>query len=291
MAWQKMTDKEKKEYMDGKRKDAVTRLTTQVQALTESESWKEWLHWQAKFHTYSFCNAVLIKGQCPEASAVCGYKSVWEPAGYRIKKGEKAISIFGKPWVVEREQENDEGEIETVAAYRRYPILSVWDISQLEPTENAKPMPELAKAISGTDYEADLGILLRFAKSNGIEVEVKSIKGSKGGAISRDGSTMIVNDQKELNHNFRTVAHELAHYALHCQGRGNQSYQSGELDAEAVAFIVADARGLDTSEYSVGYVATWAGEADKFVAHMKARGTVIADAARWILAAFDGKGE
>lgn len=290
MAFKKMTQKEKREYMAAKEKDCIARLTRGIEELIESEAWEEWLRFQARFHSYSFSNVLLILRQCPNATAVGGYKTVWEPLGYRIKKNVHAIAIWGKPWVKYDEKEGEDGEVKKEISYSRYPILSVYDISQLEPGPDAKPLTSPAKVIEGADHEADLTTLVGFANQNGIEVKVGELPGNMGGRIRRDGTEMTLNEDRELNHRFRTVAHELAHFAIHRSEQGSR--ETEEMDAEAVAFIVADARGLDTAGYSTGYIASWVdGDVKKFVKHMKERGEVIAKAAKWILSAFDGKGE
>ncbi|MCK9597646.1 MAG: ArdC-like ssDNA-binding domain-containing protein [Sphaerochaeta sp.] len=246
MAWQKMTDEQKREYAKEKHAATVDKLVKGVAELTDSEKWKDWLKWQAKFHKYSFANVMLISRQCPNASHVGGYQTVWKPLGYTIKKGEKGIYIFGAPFVIYRQREKDNGETEEYPAYRHYPILNVWDISQLDgPAE-----PEITKDMTGDSHSQDLAVLLEYAKANAIDVSMVDLPDNYSGDITISSSAMRLNQNKDIDHSFATVCHELAHYALH---KGStDSRASKEMDAEATSFIVAEARGLDTSQYSFG---------------------------------------
>ncbi|WP_223227647.1 ArdC-like ssDNA-binding domain-containing protein [Leifsonia xyli] len=111
-------------------------LTDQVQQLTDSDQWRRLLDFTRSFHTYSLNNLLLILSQCPDASAVAGFRQ-WQAKGRQVRKGEKSIKIFGYSTKKITQEDPDTGEeVEKRAA--RFPMLSVFDISQTDPIDGAE---------------------------------------------------------------------------------------------------------------------------------------------------------
>ena len=105
-------------------------LATQVEALAASGEWQRFLDYAASFHSYSLNNLLLIIAQCPHASQVAGFRA-WQEKGRQVRKGEKALRIFGYSTKTIREEDADTGE-QVERRIPRFPVLSVFDISQTD---------------------------------------------------------------------------------------------------------------------------------------------------------------
>lgn len=252
-------------------------------ALRDPEGWKAALRHQARFHTYSFGNQLLIAVQRPDATRVAGYRT-WQAAGRQVRKGEKGIGILA-PVVVNKREKDENGEETERRALVGFRAEHVFDIAQTDPIPG-KPQAE-PDPIS---IAADLAFadLKRHAEGQGLTVRVASAGDGCRGYYRPADRLIVVDPSNEGAWATKVLCHELAHSVLHPEG-----YDAGddpkprdlaELEAESTAFVVMSALGLETKDlawYSFGYVAGWHPEPKAVVA----AGERIAKAARVMIAA------
>lgn len=237
-------------------------LASQVDSLLKSDGWMHFLNFSSKFHKYSINNTLLILMQCPEATYVAG-ASAWSNMHRHINKGEKALKIYGFS-VKKVTEEGKEGAEDKERVFVTHPICNVFDISQTGPLEGwvepVSPVKKLEGYRDGGLYASCEAVL----KSLGWETVRESIAGSANGYTTSDGSKrVIVDSDLAPAMAAKTALHELAHVVLdHVSDMEEYRQHRGsyELEAESVAYVVSGALGFDTSEYSVGYVASWAKE-------------------------------
>lgn len=235
------------------------KLATQVEALAASGEWQRFLDYAASFHSYSLNNLLLIIAQCPHASQVAGFRA-WQEKGRQVRKGEKAIKIFGYSTkkITEKNEQTGEEEEKKIT---RFPILSVFDISQTDPIEGAQAPAHPARRLAGAD-DADLyARTAAYLEGIGWAVTREAIPGEANGYTTTDGTRRVVVDATVSEAQAaKTAIHEAAHVLLHAE-EDHAEYIAHrgikETEAESVAYIVAGIFGLDTAAYSVGYVAGW----------------------------------
>lgn len=238
-------------------------LTAAVNALTESGQWQRWLDFLGSFHQYSLNNTLLIQVQCPHATQVAGFKA-WQAKGRQVRKGETAIRIFGKPFRIVSETDEATGEKTRRAVKCPPPVVSVFDISQTDPIEGVEQPTAPVAQLQGDDPADLFQRVTAWMTGQGWTVTREQIPGEVNGFCTIDGSRRIVVDADLSNaHAAKTAIHEAAHAILHTDEDGKATTEPDqatcELEAESVAYVVAGLHGLDTSDYSVGYVASWSG--------------------------------
>ena len=232
------------------------RLLTQTEALLDSADWREFLAVAARFHRYSADNIMLILAQAPEATRVAGYRR-WQSLGRQVRKGERGIAILA-PCVRRARPVNDEEVTERpelVRVLRGFRVAHVWDISQTDGEPLADVRPTL---LAG---EAPVGLwdaLAEQVSAAGFGLERDDCGGANGRTnyLTR---TVTVRDDVDDAQAVKTLAHELAHVWLHDPEHASHHRGTAEVEAESVAYIVCHAAGLDSDEYSLPYVAVWAG--------------------------------
>ena len=243
-------------------------LSAAVEALTQTGQWQNWLDFLASFHRYSFNNTLLIQVQCPHATQVAGFKA-WQAKGRQVRKGEKAIRIFGKPFRLVTDTDETTGEKARKAVPCPPPVVSVFDISQTDPIEGVEQPECPAVALQGDDHAALYERTAAWMTAQGWTVTREQIPGETNGFCTVDGTRRIVVDADLSDaHAAKALIHETAHAILHTDDDGKLTTApdtaTRELEAESVAYVVAGLHDLDTSTYSVGYVASWSdGQADK----------------------------
>jgi len=231
------------------------RLATLAGAVDEvraSETFRAYLDTQAKFHSYSWHNCMLIAMQRPSATQVAGYRQ-WQKLGRQVRKGEKSIAIIA-PCTYKREVERDDGETDIEAGVY-FRAVSVFDIAQTDgddlPTVDVPTIDAVADDL--------LAKLLTVARSREIRVNFGQIPSGAFG-VSK-GGTIDIDDQHPTGQQAKTLAHELAHEALHKQDRPHGLTRGiAELEAESVAYVVGTHFGLDCEVRSSRYIALWNGD-------------------------------
>ena len=238
---------------------SIDALAQAVDAVRASETFRQFLAMQARFHRYSWHNSILIATQRPDASQVAGYRT-WQSMGRQVRKGEKGIAIIA-PCPFKREVKKSESEAETVDGIF-FRVVHVFDIAQTDGEE----LPTVD--VPTVDAMADklLADLCRVAVSRGIRVDFKPLSGGTFG-VSKSGAIDIDN-RHASGQQAKTLAHELAHEALHWKIDGPITRNIAELEAEAVAFVVCMHFGLDVEVRASRYIAVWQGDSKGLRASM-----------------------
>ena len=250
----------------------VAQAEQQILKLTDSDQFKKYLNTLAKFHRYSARNIDLIYAQNPQATQVAGFKQ-WQKAFNRtVNRGAKAIRIAAPiiKKLTPAEQKNlDTTDERAIVGYRYLPVFDVAQTSG-EPVLSAKDFVKenLADHQNVTSlYNAFKDYLNQQTDLKVSEVPLETLNGAKGYFQPNTNEIVIGGDEPDNALKLKTLYHEYAHSQLHglksvFKDRP-RAYQ--ETQAEAVAYVAMQNIGVDTSNYSLGYVATWA--KDKAVIH------------------------
>ncbi len=251
-------------------------LAEGVSALTDSERWRRHLDVQARFHTYSFGNVLLIAAQRPDASRVAGF-STWKGLGRSVRRGERAIWILAP---VRRRRDPGDRDDDSHRDLCGFRPVAVFDVSQTE----GDALPEVCDRLEGPDPGALFERLAARAGAAGYTVVPAELPGSTNGDCTFALRRIRVEVRNPPAQRVKTLAHELAHALLH---EGATDRALAELEAESAAYVVCGALGIDSGAYSFGYLVTWAGGGGEAVAALKGSAARIQHAAATIL---DGPG-
>lgn len=201
----------------------------------------------SKFHNYSFNNTLLIAMQKPEATLVAGYKAWQKNFDRHVNKGEKAIRILAPaPYKIKEERD-------------KLDPVSVFDVSQTD----GKPIPELETAellqtVEG--YEDFVNSLMEVAP---VPIGFEDIPGESKGYFHTEEKRIAVQENMSESQTLKTMVHEVAHSLLHNKELNKdidapvKDRNTKEVEAESIAYTVCQHFGIDTSDYSFGYIAGW----------------------------------
>lgn len=264
--------------------DVIDQLRRGVARLTSTDEWTRWLRVQRRFHQYSFGNTLLILLQCPDATRVAGYHT-WKTVGRQVRKGEHGIAILA-PIVRPLEVEDRDG---TERALTGQPIAfrlaRVFDITQTD----GEALPEIVSRLTGDSAGSRFAGLVSVAGALGYSVERSKLPGERNGDCTFDFRRLRIREGLEPAQSVKTLAHELAHAILHSEADCSGLTRTvAELEAESVAFVVCEDIGLDSSTYSFGYIASWAGGGENANKAISASAQRITKAARTILEQLEG---
>lgn len=243
--------------MNDKIKEITNQLEEGVKRFASSEEYMNYLKFLAKFYTYSVNNSILIWMQNPMASLVAGYKTWQTKFKRQVRKGEKGITILAPcPHKYQKEVLAEDGTVQTEeVSWMGFRAVKVFDISQTDGEE----VPSIAINELNGDVRVFDSLMEKLTKYAGISVEFQDIKtGAKGYYSLADDKIVLNNGMSQLQ-TLKTMIHETAHSKLHRKD-GEQSEadrHTMEVQAESVAYTVCNYLGLDTSDYSFGYVTTW----------------------------------
>ena len=259
-----------------KLKEITDRLEQGITELFESERYKEYLRVMSKFHNYSFNNTLLIAMQKPDASLVAGFSAWKNNFGRNVIKGQKGIKIIApSPYKVKQEMKKidphtqqpiigkdgkpvtEEKEI-TIPAYK---VVSVFDVSQTEGRE----LPDIAVNELTGDVERYRDFFAALEKTSPVPIGFEQIPGSSHGYYHLEDKRIAIDEGMSEIQTLKTAIHEIAHAKLHDidlnapenEQQPHIDRRTREVEAESVAYTVCQHYGLDTSDYSFGYVAGW----------------------------------
>ena len=259
-----------------KLKEITDRLEQGIAELFDSERYKEYLKVMSKFHNYSFRNTVLIAMQKPDASLVAGF-SAWKNNFERnVMKGQKGIKIIApSPYKIKQEMQKidphtqkpvigkdgkpvtEEKEV-TIPAYK---VVSVFDVSQTE----GKELPDIAVDELTGDVDRYKDFFAALEKTSPVPIAFENIEGGSHGYYHLEDKRIAINEGMSELQTLKTAIHEIAHAKLHDidlnapkdEQQPHVDRRTREVEAESVAYTVCQHYGLDTSDYSFGYVAGW----------------------------------
>ena len=235
-------------------KEITERATHQLVAALDaghSEALAGYLKAIGRFHRYSLHNVLLIASQKPNASYVAGFHT-WNGLGRFVKKGEKGILILAP--IVRRNTENEEDREESSASIAGFRAAYVFDVSQTD----GKELPHIGVVQGDPSHYGER--LRTFATAQGIFVEYSQEIAPARGASS--GGRILLLPGQSPAEEFSTLAHELAHELLHrTDRRDSTSRRIRETEAEATAFVVCNAVGLETGSAASDYIQLWKGDA------------------------------
>ena len=280
-----------------KMKEITDRLEQGILGLYESERYADYLRTMSKFHDYSLNNTILIAMQ--GGNLVKGYKQ-WEKEFDRhVKPGEKAIKILApSPFTVKKQVEKidpdtqkpvfdkdgkpvtEEKEIK-IPAFR---VVSVFDVSQTE----GKELPSLTYELTG-NVEQYKDFFTALEKTSPFAMEFEALSGSIKGRCNYEEKRISINEGMDELQNIKTAIHEIAHATLHDIDKDapeRPDRRTREVQAESVAYAVCQHYGLDTSDYSFGYIAGWS--SGKELAELKGSLETIRSTAASLIDTIDG---
>ena len=242
----------------------------------DSEQFKSFLDTMSKFHNYSLNNIHLLKMQNPNVSQVASFNKWKTDFDRTVKKGSKALKIW-VPYQVKTKISANQNELsfspsenemeEKEVTVTRFKLGNVFDVSQTEGKELPKAINELTGDVK--DYEDLYRAAKAVSMDNQVPISFEEIKReSTNGYYSPDENRIVISKGlKGQEQILKTIFHEMAHADLHRGSNaqyGDDQYRKQELQAESVAYVVANHFGFDTSSYSFGYLAIWAKDKNGF---------------------------
>jgi hypothetical protein len=239
-------------------KQAIDSLVQQLEA-GKSDALTAYLAAMARFHQYSFGNILAIARACPAATRVAGYQT-WKELGRHVKKGEKGIQILAPMVVKRRGKDSDdlESEANPHSVLLGFRPVYVWDQSQTD----GQDVPEYNHTVVG-DVGAHRERLIDFLGQQNIALEYNE-KIAPALGVSYGGRIALLPGQSPAEE-FTSLTHEAAHELMHRSERRTSTTKAvRETEAEAVAFIVGHAIGLEMGATSSDYIQLYAGDASLF---------------------------
>lgn len=258
--------------------ELTDKLEQGLQDLFNSDSYRNYLTTMSKFHNYSFNNTLLIAMQKPDATLVAGYKAWQKNFERHVNKGEKAIRILAPaPYKIKEERDKidpvtqellldkdgnpqkEEVEI-TISAFR---AVSVFDVAQTD----GKPIPELAAKELLSDVEGYQDMIRAVEAISPVPIELEEIAGDSKGYYDREAKRIAVQENMSESQTLKTMIHEVVHSKLHSKEveqdeQMKKDRNTKEVEAESIAYTVCQHFGIDTSDYSFGYIAGWSSGRD-----------------------------
>ena len=300
----KTADSNRKIESRADRVKAITdKLEAGIAALFQSETYKAYLSTMAKFHNYSLNNTLLIAMQRPDATLVAGYQA-WQKQHQRhVKKGEKGIQIIApSPYKAKKEREvldpatgrpklDAQGKPvkETVEVeYPAFRVAAVFDVSQTE----GKELPSLGVDELTGKVDSYGKLLSALTEACPVPIGFEQIESGAKGYYHTTEHRIALQEGMSEAQTVKTLIHEMAHQRLHSHEKEKPreerlSARSKEVEAESVAYTVCQHFGIDTSDYSFGYIAGWS--SGKETAELKESLGKIRDAASEMITEIEAK--
>ena len=283
-------------------KEITDRLETGIQELFESERYKAYLTTMSKFHSYSFNNTLLIAMQ--GGQLVAGYNKWRDDFHRNVKKGEKAIKILAPaPFKAKKEVQKLDAQGRPVMGKDGKPvtevqeiqvpafkIVSVSDVSQTE----GEPLPSIGVEELTGSVERYGEFFKALEQTSPVPIGFEDIPGGSHGYYHLTEKRIAIQEGMSELQTLKTAIHEIAHSKLHAidpeapaiEQADRPDSRTREVQAESVAYAVCQHYGLDTSDYSFGYVAGWSSGKD--LKELKASLETIRATAHELITTIDG---
>ncbi|MCO7123426.1 YodL domain-containing protein [Ihubacter massiliensis] len=283
-------------------KEITDRLETGIQELFESERYKAYLTTMSKFHSYSFNNTLLIAMQ--GGQLVAGYNKWRDDFHRNVKKGEKAIKILAPaPFKAKKEVQKLDAQGRPVMGKDGKPvtevqeiqvpafkIVSVFDVSQTE----GEPLPSIGVEELTGSVERYGEFFKALEQTSPVPISFEDIPGGSHGYYHLTEKRIAIQEGMSELQTLKTAIHEIAHSKLHAidpeapaiEQADRPDSRTREVQAESVAYAVCQHYGLDTSDYSFGYVAGWSSGKD--LKELKASLETIRATAHELITTIDG---
>ncbi len=261
-------------------REITDKLEQGIKELFESEKFKEYLTTMSKFYNYSFNNTLLIAMQKPDATLIAGYTSWQRNFDRHVMKGEKGIKILAPaPYKAQEEREkidpatqkpvlDADGKpvTETVEVLRpAFKVVSVFDVSQTD----GKELPDIAVDELTGSVENYAAFFEALKQESPVPISFEDITGGAKGYFSHVENRIAIQEGMSEIQTVKTAIHEIAHAKLHAinpDGKvapeDRKDRQTKEVEAESVAYTVCQRYGIETSDYSFGYIAGWSSDKD-----------------------------
>ena len=261
-------------------REITDKLEQGIKELFESEKFKEYLTTMSKFYNYSFNNTLLIAMQKPDATLIAGYTSWQRNFDRHVMKGEKGIKILAPaPYKAQEEREkidpatqkpvlDADGKpvTETVEVLRpAFKVVSVFDVSQTD----GKELPDIAVDELTGSVENYAAFFEALKQESPVPISFEDIPGGAKGYFSHVENRIAIQEGMSEIQTVKTAIHEIAHAKLHAikpdekvAPEERKDRHTKEVEAESVAYTVCQRYGIETSDYSFGYIAGWSSDKD-----------------------------
>lgn len=244
------------------------KLETGLRDLINSDNYMKYLETMSRFHSYSYLNCLLISTQCPNATRIAGYNDWHKKFRRFVKAGEKAIWIIApapvKRKVLVDRKDSITGDLvigadgkpikDTVEKIQMFfKPVPCFDVSQTD----GKPLPEIVRRLD-SEVDGYDRLMDAIKKISPVPISFEEIYTNANGYYDISNNRIIVRNDLSEAQTVKTALHEIAHSMMHDKDSIVDKSWVREIEAESVAFIVCSYIGIDTADYSFGYITGWA---------------------------------
>ena len=287
---------EEKTSSQEKVRELTKKIEIGIADLFQSGRVDEYLRVMGKFHRYSLNNTILIFLQRPDATLCCGYNAWKKEFGRHVKKGEKGIKILApspynktvevnkldphtqKPMVDDSGNAVKESHTVQVPWFR---TATIFDVAQTE----GPPLPQLCAELTGDVPQFDM-FMEALRRTSPVPIETATLEDGVDGYYSRDKGIITIQEGMAQLQTVCSTLHEIVHSEVHgTEQDASQPKALKEITAEAVSMAVCACYGLDTSESSIPYLASWSSGKD--VPELKACLQIITDTTKKLIDRID----
>ncbi len=235
-----------------------------VEALKTSDGWRQWLGARRHFHNYSLANQLLIALQCPDATRVAGFRS-WLKLGYCVRRGEQALRIWvpippSKRAIQQWDADGADLALKPVTRFKLGPVFDRSQVDPLPPPAEPVPLDPPIHPPVGSQLAWAFQPLVALAGQLNCRVVIEPMPDGRGGYFEPASRTIALNERNSVNHQIKTLVHELGHALVAREvelGETRLTYSQEELVVESVAYTVCGTIRLDTTSFSIPYLACW----------------------------------
>ncbi|WP_105116120.1 PBECR4 domain-containing protein [Streptococcus suis] len=228
-----------------------------IKTYLDSDQYKKFLNAMSKLHDYSPRNIAFLLAQNPDVSMVASFQKWKNDFDRQVQKGERGLKVW-TPYTVKLKNPDGSPRLDkdgNEMSVTRFTLGTVFDVSQTQGKEIPKPIYNLEGDVP--DFETIYLATKQTAQLNNVSIRFDTIEGSANGYYHPSKNEIVLADKQMSEAQIlKTLFHEMAHADLHSKDT-NYSRSEKELQAESVAYVVANHYGIDTSEYSFGYLKFW----------------------------------